>query len=118
MHHFAFWVPTPLNIIDLLDLMATTGYVDNIERGPGRHGISNAFFLYILDPDGHRIEIYCSDYQTVDPDHEPIKWDLQDPQRQTLWGAAAPESWFKHGTNFVGVDTQDSGIKASPIIAP
>jgi catechol 2,3-dioxygenase len=98
--------------------MATTGYVDNIERGPGRHGISNAFFLYILDPDGHRIEIYCSDYQTVDPDHEPIKWDLQDPQRQTLWGAAAPESWFKHGTRFVGVDTKDSGIKASPIIAP
>ena len=118
MHHVAFWVPTPLNIIDLLDLMATTGYVDNIERGPGRHGISNAFFLYILDPDGHRIEIYCSDYQTVDPDHEPIKWDLQEPQRQTLWGAAAPESWFKHGTRFVGVDTKESGIEASPIIAP
>jgi catechol 2,3-dioxygenase len=51
MHHIAFWVPTPLNIIDLLDLMATTGYVGNIERGPGRHGISNAFFLYVLDPD-------------------------------------------------------------------
>ncbi len=84
MHHVAFWVPTPLNIIDLLDLMATSGYVDNIARGPGRHGISNAFVLYILDPDGHRIEIYCSDNQTVDPDLEPIKWDLKDPQRQTL----------------------------------
>ena len=118
LHHTAFWVPTPLNIIDLLDLMATTGYVDNIERGPGRHGISNAFFLYVLDPDGNRIEIYCSDYQTVDPDLEPIKWDLQDPQRQTLWGAPAPESWFKHGTNFTGVETKDSAIKASPIIAP
>lgn len=44
LHHTAFWVSTPLNIIDLLDLMATTGYVANIERGPGRHGISNAFF--------------------------------------------------------------------------
>src|SRR5215471_181826 len=62
LHHTAFWVPTPLNIIDLLDLMSTTGWLANIERGPGRHGISNAFFLYILDPDGHRIEIYCSDY--------------------------------------------------------
>jgi catechol 2,3-dioxygenase len=118
MHHVAFWVPTPLNIIDLLDLMATTGYVKNIERGPGRHGISNAFFLYILDPDGHRIEIYCSDYQTVDPDLEAIKWDLKDPQRQTLWGAAAPRSWFEHGTKFVGVETRDSEIAASPIIAP
>ncbi|QUJ78212.1 3,4-dihydroxyphenylacetate 2,3-dioxygenase [Sulfitobacter albidus] len=118
LHHVAFWVPTPLNIIDLLDLMATTGYVANIERGPGRHGISNAFFLYILDPDGHRIEIYCSDYQTVDPDLEPIKWDLTDPQRQTLWGAAAPESWFKNGSPFVGVETRAPQITASPIIAP
>ena len=67
LHHVAFWVPTPMNIIDLLDVMATTGYVGNIERGPGRHGIANAFFLYILDPDGHRTEIYCSDYQRSIP---------------------------------------------------
>lgn len=118
LHHTAFWVPTPLNIIDLLDLMATTGWVENIERGPGRHGISNAFFLYVLDPDGHRIEIYCSDYQTVDPDHEPIRWDLKDPQRQTLWGAAAPRSWFENGSVFEGAETRDSALKAQPIIAP
>jgi catechol 2,3-dioxygenase len=118
LHHVAFWVPTPLNIIDLLDLMATTGYVGNIERGPGRHGISNAFFLYIRDPDGHRIEIYCSDYQTVDPDMEPIKWDLTDPQRQTLWGAAAPRSWFEEGTLFPGVSPSEPELKAQPIIAP
>ncbi len=118
LHHTAFWVPTPLNIIDLLDLMATTGYVANIERGPGRHGISNAFFLYILDPDGHRTEIYCSDYQTVDPDHEPIKWDLKDPQRQTLWGAPAPKSWFENGSPFAGVPTREPTLKAQPIVAP
>jgi catechol 2,3-dioxygenase len=118
LHHTAFWVPTPLNIIDLLDLMSTTGYLKNIERGPGRHGISNAFFLYILDPDGHRIEIYCSDYQTVDPDLEPIKWDLKDPQRQTLWGAPAPKSWFEHGSLFDGSEIQEPLLKAQPIIAP
>ncbi len=118
LHHTAFWVPTPLNIIDLLDLMSTTGYLANIERGPGRHGISNAFFLYVRDPDGHRIEIYCSDYQTVDPDHEPIKWDLKDPQRQTLWGAPAPKSWFEEGSVFEGADLTESVLKAQPIIAP
>ncbi|HEX7391096.1 MAG TPA: 3,4-dihydroxyphenylacetate 2,3-dioxygenase [Acidiphilium sp.] len=117
LHHVAFWVPTPLNIIDLLDLMATTGYVGNIERGPGRHGISNAFFLYIRDPDGHRIEIYCSDYQTIDPDHEPIRWDLRDPQRQTLWGAPAPRSWFEEGSAFTGLNAKPPVYVASPIIA-
>ncbi len=118
LHHTAFWVPTPLDIINLLDLMSTSGYVANIERGPGRHGISNAFFLYILDPDGHRIEIYCSDYQTIDPDLEPIKWDLKDPQRQTLWGAPAPRSWFEHGSLFEGVEPRAAELNATPIIAP
>ena len=118
LHHTAFWVPTPLNIIDLLDLMSTTGYLANIERGPGRHGISNAFFLYVRDPDGHRIEIYCSDYQTVDPDLEPIRWDLKDPQRQTLWGAPAPRSWFEEGSGFDGAALAKPLLKAQPIIAP
>ncbi|MCE8508597.1 3,4-dihydroxyphenylacetate 2,3-dioxygenase [Ruegeria pomeroyi] len=118
LHHTAFWVPTPLNIIDLLDLMSTTGYVANIERGPGRHGISNAFFLYVRDPDGHRIEIYCSDYQTIDPDLEPIRWSLTDPQRQTLWGAPAPKSWFEEGSTFEGAEPVPSALKAQPIIAP
>lgn len=118
LHHTAFWVPTPMNIIDLLDLMSTSGYLGNIERGPGRHGISNAFFLYIRDQDGHRTEIYCSDYQTTDPDHEPIRWRLTDPQRQTLWGAPAPRSWFELGSVFEGAVLADSDLKAQPIIAP
>ena len=118
LHHLAFWVPTPLNIIDYLDLLSTTGYVDSIERGPGRHGIANAFFLYVRDRDGHRTEIYCSDYQTVDPDLEPIRWDLKDPQRQTLWGAPAPRSWFEEGSVFDGTKTFESDLKAQPIIAP
>jgi catechol 2,3-dioxygenase len=118
LHHLAFWVPHPIAIIDLLDLMATTGWVKSIERGPGRHGISNAFFLYLRDPDGHRVELYCSDYQTVDPDLEPIKWDLKDPQRQTLWGAPAPKSWFEEGSLFAGVPVRAATLDATPIIAP
>jgi catechol 2,3-dioxygenase len=118
LHHTAFWVPNALNIIDLLDLMSTTGWLANIERGPGRHGISNAFFLYVRDPDGHRIEIYCSDYLTVDPDLPPIKWDLKDPQRQTLWGAPAPRSWFEEGSLFTGTPARAADLKAQPIIAP
>lgn len=118
LHHCAFWVASPLHIIDLLDEMSTTGWLGSVERGPGRHGISNAFFLYVRDPDGNRIEIYNADYQTVDPDHEPIKWDLKDPQRQTLWGAPAPRSWFEEGSTFIGAESSESDLKAQPIIAP
>ena len=117
LHHAGIWTENVNHIIHLLDVMASEGYVENIERGPGRHGISNAFFLYILDPDGHRIEPFTSDYLTVDTDWEPLGWDLRDPRRQTLWGAPAPKSWFEHGSVFHGVDVRDSDIESNPIIA-
>jgi catechol 2,3-dioxygenase len=117
LHHICYWTPSALDIIHLCDLLATTGHVSNLERGPGRHGISNAFFLYVRDPDGHRIELYNSDYQTMDPDHEPIRWSLRDPRRQTLWGAPAPKSWFEEGTSFPGQALRDPSFVANVIIA-
>ena len=117
LHHVAFWVPTALHIIHLCDVMSTTGYLANMERGPGRHGISNAFFLYVRDPDGHRVEIYTSDYLTVDPDLEPVRWTLRDTQRQTLWGMPAPKSWFEEGTGFPATEVREPVLKAQPIVA-
>jgi catechol 2,3-dioxygenase len=117
LHHAAYWVPTAMHIIHLCDVMATTGYLANLERGPGRHGISNAFFLYVRCPDGHRVEIYTSDYQTMDPDHEPIRWSLRDPRRQTLWGMPAPKSWFEEGTPFDGTPVRDAVFQAQVIVA-
>ena len=117
LHHFAYFAPTPLAIIHLCDVMATSGYLKNIERGPGRHGISNAFFLYVRDPDGHRLELYCSDYLTMDPDHPPLRWSLRDPMRQTLWGAPAPRSWFEEGTAFQNMPQREASFRADVIIA-
>ncbi|KAB2920359.1 MAG: 3,4-dihydroxyphenylacetate 2,3-dioxygenase [Hyphomicrobiaceae bacterium] len=117
LHHIAYWVPTALSIIHLCDVMATTGYLANMERGPGRHGISNAFFLYVRDPDGHRVELYTSDYLTVDPDHEPLRWSIRDPRRQTLWGTPAPRSWFEEGSTFPNVPVRAPLFEAQPIVA-
>jgi catechol 2,3-dioxygenase len=117
LHHFAYWVPSPMNILHLCDVMATSGYLKNMERGPGRHGISNAFFLYVRDPDGHRVELYSSDYQTMDEDHEPLRWSLQDPRRQTLWGAPAPRSWFEQGSAFRGEKLREPHFEANVTIA-
>lgn len=117
LHHFAYWVPTAMNILHLCDVMASSGYLENIERGPGRHGISNAFFLYVRDPDGHRLEIYTSDYNTMDHDHAPLRWSLKDPRRQTLWGAPAPRSWFEQGSAFVGQDIREPLFVADVTIA-
>lgn len=119
LHHVAVWASSVNDILHLCDVMSTTGYLQNMERGPGRHGISNAFFLYTRDPDGHRVEIYTGDYLTVDPDFEPIRWGLRDPQRQTLWGHPAPRSWFEEGSLFEGVEElRPPVVQAEPIMAP
>lgn len=117
LHHIGVWNSNALDILHICDVMATSGYLANMERGPGRHGIANAFFLYVRDPDGHRLEPFTSDYLTVDTDHEPIRWKLDDPQRQTLWGHPAPKSWFEEGTPFVGVPVREPVLAARPVVA-
>ncbi len=117
LHHIGVWTASTLDILHICDVMATSGYLANMERGPGRHGISNAFFLYVRDPDGHRVELFTSDYLTVDPDLEPIRWSLRDPQRQTLWGHPAPKSWFEEGSVFPGVALREPALAAQPIVA-
>ena len=109
LHHVGFWLPDAMAVLRACDVLASAGYHQNIERGPGRHGLSNALFVYVRDPDGNRLELYANDYLTADPDAEPIRWELEDPRRQTFWGHFAPASWFEeamlmqnvHGDAFV-----------------
>lgn len=105
LHHIGFTLPDPLALIHACDVLASLGYGDSIERGPGRHGLSNAFFLYIRDPDGHRVELYNGDYLTSDADFKPIRWDINDPMRQTFWGHAAPDCWFHEASEVLDVHT-------------
>ncbi|MCD7036060.1 3,4-dihydroxyphenylacetate 2,3-dioxygenase [Metabacillus sp. GX 13764] len=105
LHHVAFWLSDPMALIQGCDVLASLGYSASIERGPGRHGLSNAFFLYLRDPDGHRIELYNGDYLTIDPDFEPIRWDINDKRRQTFWGAEAPDCWFAEASTVLDVHT-------------
>ena len=117
LHHIGVWTASALDILHICDVMATSGYLPNMERGPGRHGISNAFFLYVRDPDGHRVELVTSDYLTADPDLEPLRWSLDDPQRQTLWGHPAPKAWFEEGTEFAEVAAREPVLAARPMVA-
>lgn len=104
LHHLGFWVSDTQSVLRACDILAAAGWADAIERGPGRHGLSNAFFVYLRDPDGHRIELYTCDYYTGDPDFEPIRWSVNDPRRGTFWGHAAPASWFEESSRVLDLD--------------
>jgi catechol 2,3-dioxygenase len=102
LHHFAYWVADPTGVMRACDQLAGGYHADLIERGPGRHGVSNAFFAYLRDPDGHRIELYSCDYYTGDPDHVPLRWSVNDPRCRSFWGTRAPDSWYEESSRLVG----------------
>jgi 3,4-dihydroxyphenylacetate 2,3-dioxygenase len=106
LHHFAYWVAEPAGVLRACDQLAGGYHSDVIERGPGRHGVSNAFFVYLRDPDGHRIELYSCDYYTGDPDHRPLRWSVNDPRCRSFWGARAPDSWYDESSLLLGPDGQ------------
>jgi 3,4-dihydroxyphenylacetate 2,3-dioxygenase len=112
LHHVAFWLNDTAAVLRTCDILAACGFKSALERGPGRHGLSNAFFLYLRDPDGHRLELYTGDYYTGDPDFEPLRWYLSDPQRATFWGSYAPPSWFEESSLVAGLDGQPVELRA------
>ena len=115
LHHFAFTVPEIRDIIHVCDSAASQGFAGSVERGPGRHGIGNALFVYFRDPDGHRIELFNTHYQTIDPSDEPLRWNLSDTRRSQLWGLPATSRWFNEATPFIGVEPAAPLLHAAPV---
>ena len=104
LHHVAFATHEKHNILAICDKLGALRRSDAIERGPGRHGVSNAFYLYLRDPDGHRVEIYTQDYYTGDPDNPVITWDVHDNQRRDWWGNPVVPSWYRDGSLVLDLD--------------
>ncbi len=75
LHHFAFVVPDAAYLLYACDVAGSHGFSDALEHGPGRHGPGHAMFVYLRDPDGHRIELFATHYQVMDIKNEPVRWE-------------------------------------------
>jgi catechol 2,3-dioxygenase len=115
LHHFAYAVPEVRDIVHVCDVAGSLGYANHFERGPGRHGIGNALFVYFRDPDGHRIELFNAHYQAIDINHTPLRWDLSNTRRSQLWGLPAPARWFYEASEFAGKEVHEPVLKADPV---
>jgi catechol 2,3-dioxygenase len=104
LHHLGFFAHESHQVLRICDILGSLHEEAHIERGPGRHGVSNAFYVYLRDPDGHRVEIYTSDYFTGDPDHPVLRWDVRDPRRRDFWGHAVIPSWYAEATTVLDLD--------------
>lgn len=106
LHHAAFVVHDPSTVLlRVCDLAASLGLRDSVEWGPQRHGLGAEQFLYLRDPDGHRIELLSPPYQFIDLDETPYGWSTTSGDIANTWGPGAPDSWRTEASPFDGVPT-------------
>jgi catechol 2,3-dioxygenase len=93
-HHVAYLVSDPSALLRAADLLGDARLASRLEWGPGRHGATNAFAMYVRDPAGNRLELYTGDY-VRDHDHPPLCWRPADyaEQGHSWWGFPAPPSF-------------------------
>jgi catechol 2,3-dioxygenase len=99
LHHVAYWYGTPQHLYDVADLMRDAGVV--IEAGPGKHGISQAMYMYVYEPGGNRVELFGdAGYLDFDPQPRTITWKWSEvPGRGDVWvGAALPDVFWTYAT--------------------
>jgi catechol 2,3-dioxygenase len=112
LHHLGFFAHESHQVLRICDILGSLRQQSRIERGPGRHGVSNAFYVYLRDPDGHRVEIYTSDYFTGDPGHPVLRWSVRDPRRRDFWGHAVIPSWYTEATTVLDLDGYPRPVQA------
>ena len=95
LHHVAYTSIDAFTLLRACDVAGNLGFGKSVERGPGRHGPGHAQFVYFRDPDGHRIELFTTHYQTMDIEHEPMRWDSKSKLRREIWGLPAQRVWFE-----------------------
>jgi catechol 2,3-dioxygenase len=115
LHHFAYTVSESRDIFTACDFAGIEGYGDGVERGPGRHGPGGMLFVYLRDPDGHRVEVFNSHYQTIDIEIEPVRWDATALSTNARWGLPALEKWYFEATAFEGVPQKEPSDLQQPM---
>ncbi|PFO03321.1 2,3-dihydroxybiphenyl 1,2-dioxygenase [Bacillus sp. AFS076308] len=88
LHHLAYWFDNAQDILRAADILSEYG-IEFV--GPGKHGISQAIYLYVKDPgSNHRIELFSGSYLIFEPDWEPVQWTPEDLKvGLTYWGQDA-----------------------------
>jgi catechol 2,3-dioxygenase len=105
LHHFGYIVPDVQSMLRACDTMGELGWGDSVEFGPGKHSVGHSYYLYLLDPDGHRVELLLPPIVYMDGDDPPSVFDVQTViSPQVAWGLPPRASWFAHRSRFVDRD--------------
>lgn len=84
-HHISYWMDSSGDLMRAADILKENG-LDFI--GPGKHSISQAIYLYVIDPgSGCRVELFTGGYLIFEPDWETVVWRPEERAfGNTYWG--------------------------------
>ena len=103
-HHVAYWYGAPQHLLDIADIFAERDV--RIESGPAKHGTTQAYFLYVFEPGGNRVELFGdTGYLIFDPDWQAVVWNVAnevDLEKSSIWfGGQLAKSFYRYGTPIV-----------------
>lgn len=113
-HHFGYIVPEIHHVVRALDCAGNLGFGENLEHGPGRHGHGHSYYVYLRDPDGHRLELLLPAVQIIDIDDEPVRYDVTGGNTN-LWGLPPPRSWFEEASPLTGAKVTAPDTQGEPL---
>lgn len=113
-HHFGYIIQEMHHAVRALDIAGNIGLGECLEHGPGRHGHGHSYYVYLRDPDGHRIELLLPATQVIDIDDEPMRYDVTPGRNNNLWGLPPPRSWFEETTPLAGARVTGPAPEGEP----
>ncbi|QBD77027.1 catechol 2,3-dioxygenase [Ktedonosporobacter rubrisoli] len=96
LHHVAYWLDNREEILRAADLLIENDIF--LEAGPAKHNITQAFYIYLYEPGGNRVELFSGGYLIFAPDWEPVIWRKAERGRGVYWGGTLPTSFRTYGT--------------------
>ena len=97
LHHLCYYFENRDDLLRAADVLAEADI--RLEAGPGKHGITQALFLYCLEPGGNRVELFAGGYHIQRPNWKPVIWGKGTLERSIVWwGSPLPETFFVYGT--------------------
>ena len=113
-HHYGYIVQEMHHVVRALDIAGNLGFGDSLEHGPGRHGGGHSYYVYLRDPDGHRVELLLPATQIIDIDDEPMRYNVTPGRNTNLWGLPPPRTWFEETTPLVGARIVKPAVEGEP----
>jgi len=83
LNHVAYYLKSQSELFRAADILRDHDV--DITGGPGKHGISQANYIYYREPSNNQIELFAGGYLIFDPNWETVTWYPGETEDSLYW---------------------------------